>query len=271
MTSELLPTPVVVVEGDPCVVGGRAAQARLLFVLIRRGSLASIVALEPEHLTVVGDLTWANTASGEKTAAGHVRAVYVRRDRWQQSGIGWGMRHAAGELTGVTTWTGEGIPDTAADSWLVSARATEGQEPVPAIDLPDDPLEAEAHLVLHRAGRAVIIAFSTGLVRVGHLAWTINRPGGRVDGDRAGLTVGEVQRVDTRDGHGRQGIATRLYAAAIRVAADLNWPAEIDHNQDRTPEGDTWSKKVGGHRPPLTNGRPVAEKERLMHLFGQAP
>jgi GNAT superfamily N-acetyltransferase len=101
----------------------------------------------------------------------------------------------------------------------------------------------------------------------GHLSWTIERSGGRLGGEQAGLTVGEVRRVDTREDFQGQGVATRMYHLAQRFAAGHGWPAEIDHNPDRTVQGDRWAIKAGGWRPPLTGGHHMPSLGDLRRLL----
>lgn len=272
MTSEPASTPVVALEGDPCEVGGRGGRVQLLFALVRCGASATVLALDPDALTVAGHLTWAAMPDGD---GGEVQDTHVRRDRAQR-GVGLVLRDAAQEAAGVRVWSGAPIPDSGAeDTWSVSTSATAGQRPIPVAELPPDAIAAgaEVHVVLVRAGQAVIVALAADtLAWVGHVAWTIDRPGGRLGGEQAGLTVGEVKRVDTRSGFEGRGIARRMYHAAQQVAAGRGWPAEIDHNPDRTAQGDAWAAKVGGWRPELTYNMHMPDYDDLMNrLRGQRP
>lgn len=276
MTSQPTSTPVVALEGDPCAVGGRAGRVRLLVALVRCGDTSTMLALDPDVVTVVGHLTWAATSDGD---GGEVRDTHVRQDHAQR-GVGLVLRDAAQQVAGVRTWSGSAIPDSSVgDTWLESTSATAGQRPVPVVEVPPGALAgaaaaaAEVHVVLFRAGQAVIVALAADtLAWVGHLAWTIDRPGGRLGGEQAGLKVGEVKRVDTRSGFGGRGIARQMYHAAQRVAAGRGWPAEIDHNPDRTAQGDAWAAKVGGWRPELTYNMHMPDYDDLMNrLRGQRP
>lgn len=273
MTHGRWSTPVWALEGDPCEAGGRAGIARLLFAMIRRDTLATVSAFRPDALTTAGHLTWtAHAPDGHDRQVGEVRDSHVR---WAERGVGLALLQAAQELAAVQAWLGAAVPDSRRDeSWLNSSSATAGQHPFPAIDLSDRPSTeiaaagAEVYLAFHRAGRATIAAFATdSLVWVGHLVWTISRPGGRLGGEQAGRSVGEVQRVDTRDGYRKQGIATGMYHAALQAAASQGWPTEIDHNPSRTPRGDAWAGKVGGWLPPLTNGRHMPESDDLIRML----
>jgi hypothetical protein len=266
--------PVWALDGNPCEVGGLAGTAHLLFAMTRRDTVTTIQAFAADGLTVVGHLAWASrTPDGEGGQVGVVRDAHVRRS---ERGIGLGLLQAAQELAGVRAWSGVAVPDSGDDhNWLGSASATAGQQgTIPLIDLSTGfladhpPANSAVHLAFYRAGRATIAAFAAdSLDWVGQLVWTISRPGGRSGGEQAGHAVGEVQRVDTRDGYGRRGIATRMYFAALQVALAQGWPAEIDHSPNRTYRGDAWAAKVGGWRPPLTKGRHKPEPEDLQRLL----
>lgn len=267
----------MVLDGDPYEVGGRAGKARLLVALVRRGRLSAVVGFDVQALTVVGHITWAVIVDESGGQAAEVRDTHVRVDRTER-GVGLALCEAARTLAGVNDWTGALIPDSSEDdSWPGDAGSIDSRRPSPVVQLTDDaPAESatvdpEVHLVLHWEGRAVIVAFAAhDLAWLGHLSWTINRPGGRLGGEEAGRAVGEIQRVDTRERFGRRGIARRMYQQAQQVASAQGWPAEIDHNPSRTADGDRWAERVGGWRPALTDGRLRADSDDVTRMFDPA-
>jgi hypothetical protein len=233
----------------------------LLVALVRRGQVSTAVGFDSDGLLVAGHLSWTDASQDGGVRVGEVVDVQVRQDRAER-GVGLVLLECSRLLAGVDEWSGLAVPDGSADdSWLNPDSFSTGQQPGPIISLGDagaaGPAAAsEVHVVFRREGRAVVVAFAAdSLAWRGHLAWTINRPGGRLGGDLAGLVVGEVRRVDTRAGFGGHGVATRMYGRALQVAAVQGWPSEIDHSDERTVEGDRWAKKAGGWRPPLRSGR----------------
>jgi GNAT superfamily N-acetyltransferase len=265
-------TPVVAHGGDPYQVGGRAGRAGVLVALVQRDETSTLVGFDPDHLTVVGHITRTRTSDERGDQFGDVKDSRVREDVTER-GVGFGLCQAAQDFAGIGAWAGAQIPaSTEADGWIFPGSPSGGgRAPSPIIDLTVDAVsgtvtdESEMHIVLHRDSRAVAVALAADrLVWIGHLAWTINRPGGRLGGDQAGRIVGEVQRVDTREGFRGQGVAARMYRTARQVAARQGWPAEIDHNPSRTALGDCWAEKVGGWRPPLTYGQPMPDYDDLM-------
>ncbi|WP_434740773.1 hypothetical protein [Micromonospora sp. SH-82] len=258
MTTEESTTPVMAMDGEPWEIIGRAGRAKLLVVLVRRGRLSTILGLDPDVLTVMGHITW---TAGPNDHVGEVNDTQVRKDRTER-GVGLVLCRAAQELVGVDAWTGLTIPDSDDDVCsLQDANAISTRQPDPIVDLvAGSSAMGEVHVVFHREGSAVVVALAADtLAWIGHLAWTINRPGGRLDGPDAGLTVGEVKRVDRRKGCGERGVADRMYRRARKVAAGHGWPVEVDHSPDRTESGDHWAMKVGGWRPALSSGRHVLE------------
>ncbi|SCF21861.1 hypothetical protein GA0070558_15610 [Micromonospora haikouensis] len=260
MTTEESTTPVVVIDGEPWEVIGRAGRAKLLVVLVRCGRLSTILGLHPDVLTVMGHITW---TTGSNDHVGEVKDTWVREDRTER-GVGVVLCRAARKLVGVDVWTGLAIPDSEDRVCsLQDADAISRRQPDPIVDLVDGSstaAEEEVHVVFHREGSAVVVAFKANtLAWIGHLAWTIIRPGGRLDGLEAGLTVGEVKRVDTREGFRKSGVADRMYRRAREAAAGQGWPVEVDHNPDRTVSGDRWAMKVGGWRPALSCGRHIPD------------
>jgi GNAT superfamily N-acetyltransferase len=259
-------TPVVL-DSEPWEAIGRAGRARLVVALVRRGPVSTLLGLDPEVLTVAGHITWANTSDSR---VGEVQDMQLREDRAER-GIGLVLCRAAQELVGVGAWTGATIRDSDDNTCsLQAADAISGRRPDAIVDLVDGSSAApEAHVVFRREASAAVVALADDtLAWIGHLAWTITRPGGRLDGPQAGLKVGEVQRVDTRDGFRGRGVAERMYRRAQRVAAEQGWPAEIDHNPGRTAFGEPWAAKVGGWRPALAYGAPLPEFEDMRRLFG---
>ncbi|WP_433357867.1 hypothetical protein ACQPYV_12515 [Micromonospora saelicesensis] len=253
MTTEESTTPVVVIDGEPWEVIGHAGRVRLLVVLVRRGRLSTILGLDPDVLTVMGHITW---TTGSNDHVGEVKDTQVRKDKTER-GVGVALCQAARKLVGVDAWTGLAIPDS--DDQVCSlqdADAVSTRQPDPIVDLVAGSSAAEeTHVVFHREGSAVVVALATNtLAWIGHLAWTITRPGGRLDGLEAGLTVGEVKRVDTRKEFRKRGVADRMYGRVREVAAGQGWPVEVDHNPDRTAPGDRWAMKVNGWRPALSHG-----------------
>ncbi|MFG1723110.1 hypothetical protein ACGFII_31260 [Micromonospora chalcea] len=254
MTTEESTTSVVVIDGEPWEVIGHAGRAKLLVVLIRRGRLSTILGLDPDVLTVIGHITW---TTGSSDQVGEVKDTQVRKDKTER-GVGVALCRAARELVGVDAWTGLAIPDSEDQVCsLQDADAISTRQPGPIVDLVDASSEAgEVHVVFHREGSAVVVALAADtLAWIGHLAWTIIRPGGRLDGLEAGLTVGEIKRVDTRKEFRKSGVADRMYRRVREVAAGQGWPVEVDHNPDRTASGDRWAMKVSGWRPSLSRGR----------------
>jgi GNAT superfamily N-acetyltransferase len=258
-------------------VSGRSGRASLLSALVRRNEYATVLGVDPDHLTVVGHLSWTDASQDGGAGVGEVKDVHVRDDLTER-GVGLGLRQAALDLTGIETWTGLAIPDsTEADGASLHhvdlGSLAPGLKVNIASPAPDESaMISEIHVVPHQAGQAVIVALAAdSLVWKGHLSWTIERPGGRLGGEQAGLTVGEVRRIDTREQFRGKGVATRMYRLAQRFAREKGWPAEIDHNPDRTIHGERWAIKVGGWRPPLTGGHPMPSPGDLFRLFGEGP
>jgi GNAT superfamily N-acetyltransferase len=244
----------------------------VLVALVQRDETSTLLGLDPDHLTVVGHITWTYASNERGDRFGDVKDSRVHEDGTER-GVGFGLRQAAQGFASIGAWVGAPIPaSTEADGWLLpGGPASGGRAPGPIVDLTVDAVsgtvtaESEMHIVLHRDGRAVAVALAADrLVWIGHLAWTIKRPGGRLGGDQAGRIVGEVQRVDTREDFRGKGVAARMYRKARQVAARQGWPTEIDHNPSRTALGDRWAEKVGGWRPPLTYGQPMPDYDDLM-------
>ncbi|MEU4476153.1 hypothetical protein [Micromonospora sp. NPDC023888] len=189
-----------------------------------------------------------------------------------ERGVGVALCRAARELVGVDAWTGLAIPDSVDQVCsLQDADAVSTRQPDPIVDLVDGSSAAaeEVHVVFHREGSAVVVALAANtLAWIGHLAWTITRPGGRLDGLEAGLTVGEVKRVDTREEFRERGVADRMYRRVREAAAGHGWPVEVDHNPDRTASGDRWAMKVSGWRPALSHGRRMPDFNDFMRRRG---
>jgi GNAT superfamily N-acetyltransferase len=82
---------------------------------------------------------------------------------------------------------------------------------------------------------ASLHAIDAGLVALGSLKWDLG-----ADGDIAGLDV----RPDAR----RIGVATALWKAAHALSAQQGWPPPR-HTTDRTDDGDSWARAVGGSLP----------------------
>ncbi|MFY1684788.1 hypothetical protein ACN265_25025 [Micromonospora sp. WMMD730] len=266
MTIEESTPPVVAIDDEPWEVIGHAGRAKLLVVLVRRGRLSTILGLDPDALTVMGHITW---TTGSNDHVGEVKDAWVREDRTER-GIGVVLCRAARELVGVDIWTGLAVPDSEDEVCsLQDADAISTRQPDPIVDLVDGSSAAEdVHIVFHREGSAVVVALAADtLAWIGHLAWTIIRPGGRLDGLEAGLMVGEVKRVDTRKEFRKRGVADRMYRRVREVAAGQGWPVEVDHHPDRTVSGDLWAMKVSGWRPALSRGRHMPDLNDFM-LWG---
>lgn len=100
--------------------------------------------------------------------------------------------------------------------------------------------------VVHRGNTATIIAFDAEtLGPVGHMIWTINKPGGRsCNGATSGIPVGEIVSIWVQELRRGKGIGTCMYREARQVARARGWPAEIDHNRERTNEGERWAQQA---------------------------
>lgn len=61
---------------------------------------------------------------------------------------------------------------------------------------------------------------------------------------------GEIEDVDVLPEHQRKGIATAMYQRAQEVARTQNLVEPV-HSNLRSPSGDAWAQRVGGH-----NSRP---------------
>ncbi|GLY99823.1 hypothetical protein Acsp02_70760 [Actinoplanes sp. NBRC 103695] len=172
-------------------------------MLVQRDGNATLLGVDPDHLTVVGHLTWTSVSQDSGARVGKVKDVHVRDDQTER-GVGLGLCQAALDLAGVQTWTGLTVPDsTEADGSSLHGGPIGNPARGLIIDIAAQAsggtaMNPETHVVLRRAGQAIIVALAAGnLGWRGHLSWTIERPGGRLGGDQAGLTVGEVRRVDT--------------------------------------------------------------------------
>ncbi|WP_433233924.1 hypothetical protein ACQP2H_31640 (plasmid) [Micromonospora sp. CA-248260] len=128
------------------------------------------------------------------------------------------------------------------------------------------------YTVVHRLDIATVIALHAfTLCTAGHLTWTINKPDGRRDADSGEqIAVGEIRTVWTAEDWRGRGIAEGMYRQAMEVAARAGWPMIIDHNPQRTPDGDAWAAKVGGYRPPLEPVRSTAQTEVAFSIL-EAP
>ena len=137
--------------------------------------------------------------------------------------------------------------------------STEDQR-VPVAELVGDPVATHNSrgddqvffAVVHRGNTATIIALdSQTLGPLGHLIWTINKPDGRAeDGAMPGTSVGEIVSIWVRERRRGKGIGTSMYREACRVAQANGWPTEIDHNPERSNEGERWARQaLGGHIP----------------------
>jgi len=60
---------------------------------------------------------------------------------------------------------------------------------------------------------------------------------------------GRVMGVEVAPEHRRKGIATHLWRAAIRQAADSRSVKKPIHSSDRTDAGDAWARAIGGTLP----------------------
>ncbi|MBP1781813.1 GNAT family N-acetyltransferase [Micromonospora chalcea] len=120
------------------------------------------------------------------------------------------------------------------------------------------------YAVVHRSNIATVIALhASTLSAVGHLIWTIDKPGGRSDASGEQIAVGEIRAVWTAEDWRGRGIAIGMYRKAEEVAANAGWPAKIDHNPQRTPAGDAWAAKVGGYLPPREPVQSTAQVSRF--------
>lgn len=70
---------------------------------------------------------------------------------------------------------------------------------------------------------------------VGHVEWDENMP--------------EVSSIQVDPKHQRKGIATAMY----NMASDLPTKRPIEHSDDRTPEGEAWSKSTHNYYPSRSN------------------
>lgn len=121
--------------------------------------------------------------------------------------------------------------------------------------------------VVHRGNTAAIIAVDVEtLGPIGHMIWTINKPGGRdAEGPAAGTRVGEIRSICVRKDRRGKGIATTMYREALKTSRELGWPAEIDHNRERTDEGERWAKQApGGYIPTRT---PMNSEDAIARLL----
>ncbi|MFJ8691056.1 GNAT family N-acetyltransferase [Micromonospora wenchangensis] len=117
------------------------------------------------------------------------------------------------------------------------------------------------YTVAHRSNTATVIALCASTLSIaGQLIWTIDKLHGRLD-DVSGeqIAVGEIKRVWTEEKWRGRGIARGMYRTAMEVAARAGWPATIDHNQQRTSDGEAWATGVGGYKPPLVPPQSYAQ------------
>ena len=78
-----------------------------------------------------------------------------------------------------------------------------------------------------------------GTETVGHLEW---------HGDTED-TFNHVQDVEVDPTMRRQGIATGMWNHAQHISTQFDDVAPPRHSSNRTNEGDSWAKAVGGHIP----------------------
>jgi hypothetical protein len=73
---------------------------------------------------------------------------------------------------------------------------------------------------------------------VGHLTWD--------------ETPSEVSDIQVHQKHQRKGIATAMY----NMASGLPTKYQVEHSNDRTPEGEAWSKTTSNYYPSKSNVHP---------------
>lgn len=73
---------------------------------------------------------------------------------------------------------------------------------------------------------------------VGHIEWDEKVP--------------EVSDIQVAPKHQRKGIATAMY----NMASDLPTKYQVEHSNDRTPEGEAWSKTTSNYYPSKSNIHP---------------
>lgn len=73
---------------------------------------------------------------------------------------------------------------------------------------------------------------------VGHIEWDEN--------------PSEVSSIQVSPKHQRKGIATAMY----NMASDLPTKYQIEHADDRTPEGEAWSQTTSNYYPSRSNVHP---------------
>lgn len=74
---------------------------------------------------------------------------------------------------------------------------------------------------------------------IGHMEWH--------------MKTGRVLGIEVDESHRRQGVATGMWFAGQRAAADKRSVVKPKHSQERTDAGDAWAKTVGGTIPRRTH------------------
>jgi hypothetical protein len=128
--------------------------------------------------------------------------------------------------------------------------------------------------VVHRENTATIIALDVEtLGPAGHMIWTINKAGGRAaEAPDAGIPVGEIISIWVSNIRRSKGIANTMYLQAVKAAQARGWPEEIDHNRERTDEGERWAQQApGGYIPARKRMNSEDSLERLLNGLQPPP
>ena len=85
-----------------------------------------------------------------------------------------------------------------------------------------------------------VTAYDSNHDELGHIGWM-------------GGTTGEIKHINVHPDHQRKGLGTELLSQAKMISKKKKRKSPT-HSSERTEEGDSWAKKVGGKVPHLKNG-----------------
>ncbi|MFI2664126.1 GNAT family N-acetyltransferase [Micromonospora carbonacea] len=104
-------TPVVALSEKPSATSGSRGSTLLLYAVVHRLNIATVIALHASTLGTAGHLIWTidkphgrrEAASGEQIAVGEIRAVWTE-ESWRGRGIAKGMYRKAMEVAARAGW-----------------------------------------------------------------------------------------------------------------------------------------------------------------------
>ncbi|WP_431976054.1 hypothetical protein [Micromonospora haikouensis] len=104
-------TPVIALSAKPSNTCGSRGSTLVLYAVVHRLNIATVMALHASTLHTAGHLIWTiekphgrrEAASGEQIAVGEIKAVWTEKD-WRGRGIAEGMYRKAMEVAARAGW-----------------------------------------------------------------------------------------------------------------------------------------------------------------------